>query len=119
MGMEQPDFFARYLRQIILPEVGEAGQRRLARATARVAAERGAIGGDLAHEWAVRYAERVGFGNIAGGPIPVDALAPEHIVKHDACRALLAGSRAVVAAMQEVLLAGGARESRPAGADAN
>lgn len=98
--MDRPDFAARYLRQIILAEVGTEGQHRLANAVAAVgAAERG-----LAYETAVRYAQRVGFARIEEGQISVDDLAPAAVVHNEACRDVLAGSRAALNAMREVVL---------------
>ncbi len=98
--MDRPDFAALYLRQIILAEVGPGGQRRLANAVAAVgAAERG-----LEYETAVRYAQRVGFARIDEGQISVDDLAPAAVVHNEACRAVLAGSRAALNAMREVVL---------------
>ena len=94
------DEIARYSRHLILPEVGMEGQRRLATAAAAVgAADRG-----LAYETAVRYARRVGFGRIDEGSISVDELAPVAVVQNEACRSVLAGSRAVLNAMREVVL---------------
>lgn len=81
----------RYVRQMLLPEIGEAGQRRLIAATAAVSGE------GFAHAVAARYAEAAGFGAIAEGAIDVAALAPEAIVKTAEARELLAGARAALA----------------------
>ncbi|APR81366.1 Hypothetical protein A7982_06713 [Minicystis rosea] len=89
----------RFLRQVLLPEIGEAGQRRLSASVA-------AVGGDgLAHEVAARYAEGAGFASIAPGPVDVEALAPAAIVKNAEARAVLAGSRAALAEMRRALRA--------------
>lgn len=94
---------ARYLRQIMLPEVGDTGQARIAAATAFVR------GSGLAHEVAARYATRAGFGGVEPGPIDVTELAPSDVVQGDAAREVLAGSRAALSAVRHAL----ADESRP------
>ena len=88
---------ARFLRQILLPEIGEAGQQRLGEASAAVA------GTGLAHEVAARYAEGAGFGHVAPGVIDVDALAPTSIVKDARAREVLAGARAALREMRGAL----------------
>jgi hypothetical protein len=76
---------------MLLPEIGEAGQRRLGAATA-------AVGGEgPAHAIAARYAEAAGFAAIGEGAIDVEALAPAAIVVEPEARALLAGARAALA----------------------
>lgn len=92
---------ARFVRQILLPEIGEEGQRRIACATAAVLAP-GEAGG-LAHEVAARYAEGAGFGALAAGAIDVDALAPSEIVKRSPAREVLAGSRAALAEIRRAI----------------
>jgi hypothetical protein len=87
---------ARYLRQVILPEVGEAGQRRLSAASAAVA------GDGLAHEVAARYAAAAGFGAVTPGAVDVDALAPAALVTTGPAREVLAGSRAALAELLRV-----------------
>ncbi len=99
--MAGSDFAARYLRQIIVTEVGKEGQHRLTRAVAPV----GPAEGGLQHACAIRYAKRVGFAGIEDGAIVLDELAPSAIVKNAACRAVLAGSRAALTAMRDVVLA--------------
>jgi hypothetical protein len=87
----------RYVRQMMLPEIGEAGQRRIGAATA-------AVGGEgLAHEIAARYAQGAGFAAIAPGPVDVEASAPVALVKDDAARAVLAGSRAALAEIRRAI----------------
>jgi hypothetical protein len=81
---------ARFLRQILLPEIGERGQRRIASATAPVS------GPSPAHEVASLYAIGAGFAAVAPGPIDRDALAPESIVTTPAARDVLAGARAAL-----------------------
>ena len=88
---------ARFLRQVLLPEIGEAGQRRLGEASAAVA------GPGLAQQVAARYAEGAGFGSVAPGAIDVDALAPSTIVKNPHAREVLAGARAALREMRGAL----------------
>jgi hypothetical protein len=91
------DFAARYARQIMLAEVGAAGQARICAASAAVA------GDGLAHAVAERYARRAGFAAVAPGGIDVDALAPRAIASVEAARQVLAGSRAALAAFRAAL----------------
>ena len=93
----------RFVRQVLLPEIGEAGQRRLDAAAAAVG------GAGLAHEVAARYAEGAGFGAVVAGAIDVAALAPADVVQNDAARELLAGSRAALAELRRAI---GIEESR-------
>ncbi len=90
---------ARFLRQVLLPEIGEAGQQRIEASSAAVA------GAGLAHEVASRYALGAGFGAVTGGRIDVDALAPGAVVSSgsQAAREVLAGARAALAAMRRAL----------------
>jgi hypothetical protein len=91
---------ARFVRQMLLPEIGIEGQSRIGQATA-------AVGGDSpAHQIASLYAEGAGFGALAAGPIDVDALAPRAIVATPAAREVLAGSRAALAAIRAAVRAG-------------
>jgi hypothetical protein len=82
----------RYLRQVLLAEVGPAGQRRLASATARLAGE------GLAHEVAATYAARAGFARVVPGALGERA-APSGVVVEPAADAVLRGSRAALAAI--------------------
>ena len=88
--------FRRYARQMRLVEVGEEGQRRLGNAMAAVAGE------GLKHEMATDYARRAGIGGIAAGEVDESCLAPSFI-EHAAPRAVVAGSRAALAALREAL----------------
>ncbi|WP_437285153.1 hypothetical protein [Sorangium sp. So ce406] len=99
----------RYLRQVLLAEIGPEGQARLGAATARVL---GGGGGapPLAHEVAERYARGAGFGAVAAGAIDLDALAPADLVTSPAARAVLAGARAALAEMRAAL---GLSSARP------
>ncbi|AGP39095.1 hypothetical protein [Sorangium cellulosum] len=107
----------RYLRQVLLAEIGPEGQARLGAATACV------LGGDgappLAREVAERYARGAGFGALAEGALDVDALAPADLVASPAARAVLAGARAALAEMRAALGRGagagqgGAAEGKP------
>jgi hypothetical protein len=94
---------ARFVRQVLLPEIGEAGQRRIEAASAAVAGPVSAHPPDLAHEVASRYAIGAGFGGLAPGLIDVDALAPAHLVTDPYARQILAGARAALAAMRRAL----------------
>jgi hypothetical protein len=87
----------RFLRQALLPEVGERGQARLAAATADVAGE------GLAHEVACLYAIGAGFSGVGPGPIDLDALAPLALVTGGPAREVLAGARAALLAMRRGL----------------
>ncbi|MEP7122921.1 MAG: hypothetical protein ABJE95_18485 [Byssovorax sp.] len=88
---------ARFVRQMLLPEIGIEGQARIGQATA-------AVGGNSpAHQIATLYAETAGFAAIAAGPIDGDALAPAAIVASPAAREVLAGSRAALAAIRRAV----------------
>ena len=85
----------RYARQMLLVEIGEKGQRLLEAATADL----GGVG--LDHEVAEAYARRAGISSIS--PRAIDnALAPE-FVENPAARAVVAGSRAALAAVRAAL----------------
>jgi sulfur-carrier protein adenylyltransferase/sulfurtransferase len=88
----------RYARQMRLAEVGDAGQRRLGDARAAVAGE------GLKHEVATAYASRAGIGGIVAGEVDESSLAPSFI-EHAAPRAVVAGSRAALAALRAALFA--------------
>jgi len=90
----QPLQAARYARQILLAEIGRAGQARICEATAPVA------GQAFVHQVAQRYADRVGFSTSCPGHIPVEQSAPSELLQEPAARAVLAASRAVLAAMR-------------------
>jgi hypothetical protein len=81
--------FARYVRQVLVADVGEAGQRRIQACDAPVA------GPTLAHEVASLYAKGAGVRAVTPGVIDVDALAPPACTTPEA-RAVLAGSRAAL-----------------------
>ena len=88
---------ARFVRQMLLPEIGIEGQARIGQATA-------AVGGTSpAHQIASLYAAGAGFGAIAAGAFDLDALAPRSIVATPAARDVLAGSRAALAAIRRAL----------------
>ena len=87
----------RFLRQIVLAEIGEDGQRAIGAAEA-------ALGGDgLAHEVASTYALRAGFAGVTPAPAPLDPGAPDAWVADPAARAVLAGSRAAVRAVSQAI----------------
>lgn len=85
---------ARFLRQTLLPEIGAGGQRRICDGAAHVA------GASLAHEVAMLYARGAGFGRVVEGAIDLDALAPPSLRLTEEARAVLAGSRAALAAIR-------------------
>jgi hypothetical protein len=86
----------RYGRQMMLPEIGDAGQAKLARAVV-------ALGGEgLSHEIAASYAERAGVGQVVAGPIDEAALAPSFL-RHAATRAVVSGARAALSALRGAL----------------
>lgn len=88
---------ARFVRQVLLPEIGIEGQARIGQAIA-------AVGGPSpAHEIASLYAAGAGFASVATGTIAVDALAPAAIVASPAAREVLAGSRAALAAIRHAV----------------
>ncbi len=87
----------RFLRQIILPEVGEGGQRAIGGATARVGGE------TLAHEVAALYAHAAGFGDVVAGAIDLERLAPESLVRDETARLVLAGARAALEEIRRTL----------------
>lgn len=95
---------ARFLRQVLLPEIGQAGQ-------ARIRAKAAAVGGgsSLSHEVAELYARAAGFREITPGSIDVDALAPLAEVRSLAAREVLAGARAALAAVRAAALEDRAR----------
>jgi hypothetical protein len=88
---------ARFVRQMLLPEIGIEGQARIGQATAAVE------GASPAHAVARLYAEGAGFAAVTGGAIDVPALAPESIVTSPAAREVLAGSRAALAAIRRAV----------------
>ena len=88
---------ARFVRQVLLEEIGAEGQQRIEAAVAAVA------GDGLAHEIASRYATGAGFGGLARGDIDLDALAPAPLVTQEPARQVLAGARAALAEMRRAL----------------
>jgi len=87
---------ARHLRQILVAEIGEPGQARIAAAEARV------TGDGLAHEVAARFAEGAGFARVVPGEVDKAKLAPDFVTL-PAARAVLAGSRAALAEIRRAL----------------
>lgn len=88
---------ARFVRQVLLPEIGEAGQRRIEASSARVA------GDGLAHEIAALYAAGAGFGAVTAGAVDVALLAPPDVVASASAREVLAGARAALSEMRRAL----------------
>lgn len=96
--------FARYGRQILLREVGRAGQLEVLGAVAHV-------GGDtLANRVAETFARRAGFAEVSSGEVGVEQLAPRHLVVVPAARAVLAGARAALQRFREVAVGSGSGE---------
>ncbi len=92
--MDAPIDAERFVRQLLLHEIGEAGQRRLG-------ASRAAVGGPgLASRVASSYALAAGLGGVDPGSIDEDALAPATVCAHLAPRSVLAGARAALAAIR-------------------
>jgi hypothetical protein len=113
-----PEQRARYVRQLMLPQIGEKGQQRICATVAAVAvpAEAEAMGEHNAHRVACLYAERAGFMATCSGTIAVETLAPPSLLSHAAARQALAGARAVVACLHQALDAeGSSSEARGAG----
>lgn len=84
--------FARYVRQVLVADVGEAGQRRIQACEARVG------GPTLAHEVATLYARGAGVRAVVPGELDVASLAPASCATLEA-REVLAGSRAALRAL--------------------
>lgn len=111
-----PEQRARYVRQVMLPQIGEKGQQRICASVAAVAAPAEAEGEYNAHRVACLYAERAGFMATCSGTIAVETLAPSSLLSHAAARQALAGARAVVACLHQALAAEGSNsEARGAG----
>ncbi|HEX9297507.1 MAG TPA: hypothetical protein VF881_16810 [Polyangiaceae bacterium] len=86
----------RFVRQMLVAEIGERGQVRLERATAALAGE------GLCHEIAVAYAGRAGISRVVAGAIDESRLAPT-FVENAAARAVVAGSRAALSSLRAAL----------------
>lgn len=87
---------ARHLRQILVAEIGEAGQARIAEGEAHV------LGDGLAHEVAARFAEGAGLSRLLPGHLDEAELAPA-FVKLPAARSVLSGSRAALREIRRAL----------------
>jgi len=96
---------SRFVRQMLLAEIGESGQARLGSAVAHIA------GQGLAHEIATAYATRAGIGTIVPGAIDEATSAPSFL-ESSAARAVVAGSRAALASMRAALGLDAAKENR-------
>ena len=95
---------ARYLRQILLTEVGPEGQRRILASVARVAPVEGhasAADDALAHEIASLYAARAGA-KVAPGAIPVT---DDRFARDPAAGQVLRGARAALTELRAALFA--------------
>lgn len=93
----------RFVRQILVVEIGEAGQRALGAACADVGGE------GVACEVAERYARRAGFGSIGPAPVALDAGVPADWVADESARSALAGARSAVRAIASTVGLGGDR----------
>jgi hypothetical protein len=106
---------ARYVRQVLVAEIGVNGQARIEASDADV----GGPGGSLAHEVAELYARGAGFRAITPGPVDVHRLAPLSEVRSLAAREVLAGARAALAVIRDAVGVGAqgvrdvAESSRP------
>ncbi len=87
----------RFVRQILLAEIGEAGQRAIGAATAHV------LGPTSAHEVARLYAQRAGFETLAEGPAALEPGVPDDWVEAPAARDMVAGARAAARAIVAAL----------------
>jgi hypothetical protein len=87
---------ARSIRQMLVAEIGAAGQARIEGASASVA------GDGLVHEIAAAYALRAGIARIVPGAIDEERLAPAFL-ENPAARAMVAGSRAALASIRAAL----------------
>jgi hypothetical protein len=81
---------------MLVAEIGDAGQERLARGVAAVSGE------GLAREIATAYASRAGIGNVVPGAVDEAALAPPFL-ENAAARAVVAGSRAALVSIRVAL----------------
>ena len=88
---------SRFVRQMLVAGVGEAGQDRIGAAIAEVGGE------GLHHEVATAYARRAGVAEVVAGAIDETALAPPFLT-HPAARAVVAGSRAALGVLRAALL---------------
>jgi hypothetical protein len=92
----------RFLRQMLVAEIGEGGQQRLAHASAAV------LTPGLRGETAALYAERAGFQRLTGGTVDLERLAPASLVTTPAAREVLAGARLALREIRCALDAPGA-----------
>lgn len=81
-------------RQILL--VGEAGQHAIEAALAPLGGE------GFVHEVAALYATRAGFERVVEGALVVDDEVPAELCANEACRAMVAASRAVLREVRRV-----------------
>ena len=90
---------ARYLRQIILSEVGREGQRRIAQSMVRLDASVN----DVVLRWAQLYAERMGFASvkIEAGGTGIEETTPSTVVPTLSCRDAVDGARLAARLMRQ------------------
>lgn len=89
--------YARFVRQILVPEIGEEGQRRILASSARVGEA------SLAGEVASLYARAAGFREVASGAIDQEALGGGGVIRNESAKQVLAGSRATLAAIRDAI----------------
>jgi hypothetical protein len=85
----------RFARQLILPEIGEAGQQALVQSS--VALPDAGLTGEVAR----RYAKRAGVPTIVASPTPPTAV-PEWL-QNPQCKQMVAGSIAACCAIMNVV----------------
>jgi hypothetical protein len=83
----------RYLRQILVAEIGLLGQRSIS------SSEVALRGPSLAHEVATLYAVRAGVAGVREGQLALDELAPLDLCEYPGSRQVLAGARAACRAL--------------------
>lgn|SRR5688572_21027909 len=83
----------RHLRQILLAEIGESGQRAIAESSAMVGGTSGA------HDVARLYAERAGFRRVEDSAAALDPGIDDGAIVTLAARDVVAGARAALRAM--------------------
>ena len=102
----------RFSRQILLAEVGEAGQLAILAGSAAVAGQGPRADWALRHQLASEYAGRAGFSQLPPAvEQPLEALAPAHLISQRGPAEVLAASRLALAAM--VAAVSDAQRARP------
>jgi len=99
-----PEQAARYLRQILLAEVGVSGQLRICALQAAVRPHSAAGRAPLRHWVAERYVRRAGVVDVVPGEIPTSRWAPSPLVVNTPAREVLAGARAALAVLRAAVV---------------